>query len=194
VFTAGFPRPAWATLYEASLDVIAEYVGAADDYDVCQSFDPYDSYPGFSYDPKCGGTISFGFDTKTGKFTYLPLSDFAGNQLSFGGISIEDDESFGVGPHHSFSAYYMAETENVGGDDFSTTQFYASSDVGSQGTYTTADFGDDAFNCVCNFTVTNASLKVVPAVPEPPVLPLFVTGLGMMAWLAWRKQRAAVGT
>jgi hypothetical protein len=78
-------------------------------------------------------------------------------------------------------------TTVIYGDINATTQFYASSEVGSQGNYVTFD-GNDDFNCVCNFTVTNASLEAVPAVPEPPVLPLFVTGLGLMAWLTWRRQ------
>jgi hypothetical protein len=38
--------------------------------------------------------------------------------------------------------------------------------------------------------VTVDNLQVQP-VPEPPALPLFVTGLGMMALLAWRRKRKA---
>jgi hypothetical protein len=39
---------------------------------------------------------------------------------------------------------------------------------------------------------SEATLDVPSAVPTPATLPLFATGLGLMALLAWRRRKVAV--
>jgi hypothetical protein len=70
-----------------------------------------------------------------------------------------------------------------GSSEFSITGFGAAS---------TVQFGDDNLGAICSHPSEEGICIATgnwDSVPAPASLPLFVTGLGLMGWLVWRKKR-----